>query len=204
MQKGGRFLWFRIASRGHNKERMKKVLVLGGTQFIGRNLVERLLAGGSYEVTLFNRQKTGSDLFPQLNKIKGDRETDDMAQIAGVEWDYVLDLSCYFPAELELTLQYLPKGLTRYIFVSTCSVYPTDPEHSGAVTEQEAILPCSAEERIDRSPSTYGNRKAECERVLENSAVPYAILRPGLVYGRYDHTDRFYYWLFQVRYPFGT
>ena len=69
----------------------KQVLILGGTQFIGRSIVERLCERSDMELTLFNRQRTGADLFPRLNKIKGDRLTDDVEQFANREWDLVID-----------------------------------------------------------------------------------------------------------------
>ena len=65
--------------------------------------------------------------------------------------------------------------------------------------ETAPILNCTIDERTDRTPASYGNRKAECERILMNSTQDYIMLRPALVYGAYDHTDRFYYWLYQVQ-----
>ena len=102
---------------------MNKILILGGTQFIGRNLVAQLLQEREYEITLFNRQQTQPNLFSGVKKIKGDRETEDIRQIAREHWDYVIDLSCYYPAALSSVLEQLQISPKRYIFISTCSVY---------------------------------------------------------------------------------
>ena len=167
---------------------MKNILILGGTNFIGRRLVERLLESEAYALTLFNRQRTHAELFPQVNKIKGDRETESIEQIVEGNWDAVVDLSCYFPAALENTLKALTKE-SKYIFVSTCSVYDNEMDRSILKNETAPVLSCSAQQRSDRSAASYGNRKAECERLLMDSGMPYVILRPSLVFGTYDPTD---------------
>ncbi|MEZ4920286.1 MAG: NAD-dependent epimerase/dehydratase family protein [Saprospiraceae bacterium] len=177
---------------------MKKLLILGGTNFIGRNLVERLLESGAYDITLFNRQRTHSNLFPAVNRIKGDRETNDIKQIAGKNWDCIIDLSCYYPDALERVLDSV-HGVSKYLFVSTCSVYDNADKRARLRDEQATILSCSPEQRVDRSPTSYGNRKAECERILQGSGISHVILRPALVFGKYDPTDRLYYWLYQVK-----
>lgn len=178
---------------------MKKVLILGGTSFIGRNLVGHLIQKDDLELTLFNRQRTGADLFPTLRKMKGDRETADIHQISAEEWDVVIDVSCYYPNALQLVLDNLKIAPERYIFISTCSVYDSANDKSPSKPENAETLSCSTAEAVDRSIDNYGNRKAECERILQKSYMNYTILRPALVYGKYDPTDRFYYWLYQVK-----
>ncbi|MFK7948699.1 MAG: NAD-dependent epimerase/dehydratase family protein [Saprospiraceae bacterium] len=186
---------------------MKKILVFGGTQFIGRNLINRLIELGDYEITLFNRQRTGADLFPNTCKIKGDRTTDDIQQIANTNWDYVIDISCYHPNDLERTLACLNDNLERYIFISTCSVYDNKAFVGEMRDENAPILDCSSEQITNKEMYRfYGNKKAECERILTAKAsgkakanINSVILRPALVYGRFDYTDRFYYWLYQVK-----
>ena len=159
--------------------------------------MERLLEMDAYEVTLFNRQRTHANLFPTVSKLKGDRETKDIQQIADRNWDVVIDLSCYYPDALNSALNAI-KQVEKYIFVSTCSVYDNAHTHTRLRNEKSEILGCSAAQKVDRSPETYGNRKAECERILRDSGLPYVILRPALVYGKYDPTDRLYYWMYQV------
>lgn len=178
---------------------MNKILILGGTQFIGRNLVEQLLKIKEFDLTLFNRQKTKADLFPQINKIKGDRETNDIRQIANTAWDYVIDVSCYYPDSLVGVLQQLQKKPKKYILISTTSVYDIEGCHIPLKNEKAGTLLCHENERTDRTNASYGNRKAECERILIASGMNYVILRPSLVYGAHDHTDRLYYWLYQVK-----
>lgn len=178
---------------------MKKVLILGGTQFIGRCLVEKLLHLDVYDITLFNRQKTEVNLFPRIKKIKGDRETDDIRQIKKEKWDFVIDFSGYFPNYLENTLTYLNNSLLKYIFISTCSVYDNNKYPWSIKDEHTKTKKCSRLQRTDKSIDTYSNRKAECERIIIDSGIDYLIFRPSVVYGKYDYTDRFYYWLYQVK-----
>ncbi|MEM6718608.1 MAG: NAD-dependent epimerase/dehydratase family protein [Bacteroidota bacterium] len=178
---------------------MKKILILGGTQFIGRTLVEQLQKSNKYDITLFNRQQTGKDLFPNIKKIKGSRETDDVSQIAQQDWEYVIDVSCYYPDSLDRVLKSLKGTLQKYMLISTCSVYD-NTEHQTELSDETAeILSCTPEQRSDRANDSYGQRKAECERILQNTTHQHLILRPALVYGNYDHTDRLYYWLHQVK-----
>jgi len=178
---------------------MKKLLILGGTQFIGRNLVERLKGGGEYEITLFNRQQTQANLFQNIKKIKGDRETNDINILTGKNWDCVIDLSCYYPNSLEFLLSILKGRVDRYIFISTISAYQLDSQLTEPIKENFEIHHCELSERTDKSIATYGNRKAECERILQKAKwLDKIILRPSLVYGKYDPTDRFYYWLYKA------
>ena len=178
---------------------MKKVLILGGTRFIGRNLVERLQRTGAFDLTLFHRGLTGSELFPEVQRIRGDRNTDEVRRISKENWDFVIDLSCYFPDSLQTTLECLQNAPERYLFVSTCSVYDNAGAPGMMRPETADILSCADDQRNDPGPGSYGRRKAACERILETSGLNYLIFRPALVYGPYDHTDRFYYWLHQVQ-----
>ena len=176
---------------------MEKLLIIGGTNFIGRNLIITLLQLGKYDITLFNRGTTNSNLFPELRKIKGDRNTDDINKINEQHWDYIIDISCYLPTSLKQIIascQHKPK---KYIFISTCSVYQID--ESILKNENSDVLNCSDEAFHNTEMyEFYGEKKVACEKLLENSDLNYTILRPALVYGAYDHTDRFYYWLHQV------
>ncbi len=178
---------------------MEKILIVGGTNFIGRNLVERLIKLNQYEITVFNRGKTNPELFPQINKIRGDRKTNDIKLICGQKWDYIIDCSCYYPDSIDKLLDSISGKVKRYILISTVSVYDNESDKSVLRNEEAKILGCTEEESKDTSDTTYGERKAECERRLKKGNQPYYILRPSLVYGRYDHTDRFYYWLYQVK-----
>jgi 2'-hydroxyisoflavone reductase len=107
-----------------------------------------------------------------------------------------------FPDSVDDITDMLKGKVGRYIFVSTVSVYPMDDSEfwKNPVSEDAEILPCTAEQRKDKDvTATYGNKKAECERVLlAKDWLDAIIFRPGLIYGRYDPTDRFYYWLYKV------
>ena len=178
---------------------MKKILIIGGTSFIGRHLLNYLLEQEEYEISLFNRGVTNPELFPELNRIKGDRNVlTEISQIFAEKWDCIVDLSCYYPQSLAWILNGVNKQV-NYIFISTCSVYDNE-QYSGMYRDETAPrLSCTTAEGLDQSPATYGRRKAACERLLENSGVRYTIFRPALVFGSYDPTDRFYYWLHQVK-----
>jgi 2'-hydroxyisoflavone reductase len=180
---------------------MDKILILGGTHFIGRNLIEKLLEINTYDITLFNRQKTSPDLFPDLKKIRGDRETDDINKVTNTDWDFVIDLSCYFPVTLNDFIKKLKGKVGRYIFISTISVYDLEQNsNSEILTESFKIQNCSEEETKDISSETYGKRKAECERILSQTEwLEKIILRPSIIYGKYDTTDRLYYWLDRIK-----
>ena len=151
-----------------------------------------------FEITLFNRGKSNPDLYQSLKKIKGDRDTSDINEIFKDKWDYIIDVSCYFPNSLSRIISHLDKSIKRYIFISTCSVYDNELDNTILRDEDSPTLNCSKKERTDTSVATYGKRKAECERILIQSDLKYSIFRPALVYGPFDSTDRFYYWLFQV------
>ena len=181
---------------------MKNILILGGTGFVGRILSEKLSQTG-HKVTLFNRGKRNPDLFPQFRKIKGDRNTEDIFSIATGNWDVVIDFSGFFPDNIEAIAGMLKGNAGRYIFISSASVY--DVAHPSGLTypikEEFHLLPCTYEQRIDKHPfNFYGNKKAECERILLKSDwLDVIIYRPALIYGRYDPTDRFYYWLYRAK-----
>jgi len=179
---------------------MEKLLIIGGAQFIGRNLLLKLQESKKYNITLFNRGKTNPDLFPQFKRIIGDRNTDDISKIGQEEWDYIIDLSCYYPDSLGQVLNAIKPSVKRYVFVSTCSVYDRSDCRSNIPTlEDGPILDCSKEQETELLPAAYGNKKVACERLLAASVLDYISLRPSLVYGAYDHTDRLYYWLYQVK-----
>ena len=180
---------------------MKNILILGGTGFVGRILTGELLKTDN-TVTLFNRGKRNPAIYPEAKKITGDRDTNDILQIKNNNWDTVIDFSCMFPASVERITEMLKGKIGRYIFVSTASVYPMDDAefwHS-PVKEDATILPCTPEQAADKDVlATYGQKKAECERILLSKEWLDAIIfRPGLIYGRFDPTDRFYYWLYKV------
>ena len=104
---------------------MRKLLILGGTNFLGRHFIENIIDRKDLDITLFNRQKTNQHLFPTLKKIKGDRETNEISGILNTNWDIIVDFSSYFPDSLEYLIHQLKGKVKRYIFISTVSVFPS-------------------------------------------------------------------------------
>lgn len=180
---------------------MKKILVLGGTQFVGRNLIEQLIQKNDYELTLFNRGKTNAGLFAEINHITGDRLIDeDLKNYTNQTWDIIIDISGYWPTSLEKSLEQLKGKVGRYIYISTSSHYVFDEESAIPLNEEDEIVACTEEQKNDMGFQTYNERKAECERVLQQQEwLDYVILRPGLIIGNYDPTDRLYYWFYKLQ-----
>jgi 2'-hydroxyisoflavone reductase len=179
----------------------KNMLILGGTKFIGRNLVESLLLRNDVELTLFNRGASNPGLFKGLRLIRGDRaNTKDIVELRKEHWDVVIDLSCYFPVYLEHLLPVLEKNTTKIIFISSITAYDLNAD-STYTTEHSALKVCPEELRNDTSWSSYGFRKAACEQLIQQCSIPQKIiLRPAIAYGAHDLLDRFYYWIYKIKF----
>lgn len=171
------------------------VLVIGGTQFIGKHFVVKALERG-HEVTLFNR---GSKPAPAgvAEQIVGDRNTD-LAKLEGRTWDVVVDTSAYVPRQVREAAELLVAGVGRYLFISTISVY-ADQDTAG-LNEDSGLLRLEdpATEVVDGT--TYGGLKVLCEEALAGvyPASSRLVVRPGIVVGPDDPTDRFTYWPVRV------
>ena len=167
-----------------------KLLVLGGTTFLGRAVVEDALARG-HEVTLFNRGETNPGLFPETEHLRGDRSAD-LSPLEGRSWDVVIDPSGYVPGVVRLSAELLRGGVGLYLFVSSISVYEDFIEPR---VENDPLAPLG-DLPIDRWDYTnYGALKALCEQEVHNVYGDQALLvRPGLIVGPHDPTDRFTYW----------
>ncbi|HBN09494.1 MAG TPA: epimerase [Cyanobacteria bacterium UBA8530] len=168
-----------------------KILILGGTRFLGRHLVEALAARG-HEITLFNRGQSNAALFPQLESLRGDREGNLMA-LEGRCWDTAIDTYGYLPRLVGASAALLARSVERYVFISSISVYP-NPEIPGLNEDSPPgrLADPSVEEITEE---TYGPLKALCEEVVEKSFPARAlIVRPGLIVGPHDPSDRFTYW----------
>lgn len=171
-----------------------KILIIGGTRFLGRHLVDSALARG-HEVTLFNRGKSNPDLFLNIETILGDREHD-LAKLAGREWDAVIDTSGYVPRIVRLSAQSLREagGVKRYVFISSISVYSNFSKVG--IDENDPVGRIEDESFEEITGESYGPLKALCEKAVqdvfgENRSL---IIRPGLIVGPNDPTDRFTYW----------
>ena len=171
------------------------ILILGGTRFLGRHLVDSALARG-HRVTLFNRGRTNPDLFPQVESIHGDRELD-IAKLSGRHWDAVIDVAGYVPRVVGLSAVGLEGNVGRYVFISSISAYASlskigvDESNPLATMENESVEEITGE--------TYGPLKVLCEKVVRDVYGERAlIVRPGLIVGPHDGTDRFTYWPVRV------
>ncbi len=169
--------------------RKQKLLILGGTGYLGPETVEAALARG-HEVTLFNRGKTHAELFPTLEKLRGDRDGD-LKSLEGRKWDAVVDTSGYVPRVVKASAELLAPNVGQYIFISTISVY-TDSVSGIDESTKVLELPDPKSEDVKQY---YGALKALCEQAAEK-AMPGRVtnIRPGLIVGPGDPTDRFTYW----------
>ena len=175
------------------------LLIIGGTRFLGRHLVDSALARG-HAVTLFNRGKSNPDLFPQIETIIGDRELDiEKLASAGRAWDAVIDTCGYFPRIVRLAATSLREAgaVGRYVFISSISVY-ADFKKIG-INESDPVGKIEDETIEEITGESYGPLKALCEQAtLEVYGERGLVIRPGLIVGPNDPTDRFTYWPVRV------
>jgi 2'-hydroxyisoflavone reductase len=170
------------------------ILIIGGTIFLGRHLVDAALANG-HTVTLFNRGKTNSNLYSEVQKLRGDRtNVDDLQMLRDRHWDAVIDTCGYFPHIVQLSAQALAGSVERYVFISSISVYGEPPTTPG-FDENAPVAQLAGKYLTDYADESYGTRKALCEQVIENELPGRTLnIRPGLIVGPYDPSDRFTYW----------
>jgi nucleoside-diphosphate-sugar epimerase len=167
-----------------------KLLVLGGTQFLGRAAVEAAIERG-HDVTLFNRGQTNPELFPQVEKLLGDRAVD---PIPSGEWDAVLDTSGLLPGVVRASAEALRDSVQRYLFVSSISAYASFRESPTEGSRRAELGDMPSDEMLP-GYENYGALKALCEDVVTDVYGERAlIVRPGLIVGPHDPTGRFTYW----------
>jgi 2'-hydroxyisoflavone reductase len=171
-----------------------RLLVLGGTKFLGRAAVEEALARG-HEVTLFNRGETNPELFPEAEKLRGDRDGD-LAALEGREWDGVIDPSGFVPRVVRTSAELLSGSVGHYVFVSSGSVYaePYTPGYDESAPTVELEDPNSEDVLKD-----YGGLKKACEDVV-GMVFPngHTNVRAGLIVGPHDPSGRFTYWPLRI------
>lgn len=170
-----------------------RVLILGGTKFLGRHLVLAALAR-KHEVTLFNRGQSNPELFPEVEKLRGNRDGD-LQALEGREWDAAIDLCGFVSRQVQASVRQLAGSVDHYTFISSISVYRDFSEpglDESAALEQH---PAGVGEAADNA-ATYGARKALCERAAEDG-LPGRVLniRPGIIVGPHDTTGRLFYWV---------
>lgn len=180
-----------------------KLLILGGTTFLGRHLIESALKNG-HEVTIFTRGRQTIDLSSEIEQLVGDRENN-LTALKGRTWDRVIDTSGYVPWIVENSAKLLADSVKHYTFISSISVY-SDLETPG-IDEKTSVSIMTTKEleevRTSGSHETimnyYGALKYLCEEAAKQ-AMPERVLniRPGLIVGQYDPTDRFTYWIDRI------
>ncbi len=168
-----------------------RILVLGGGRFLGRAFVDVARTRG-HELTLFNRGRTNPELHPGVERILGDRDGG-LGALAGREWDAVMDPSGFFTRVVGASARALAAAAGSYLFVSSISVYAEPLARGMDESAPVAKLADPAVEEI--TGETYGGLKGLCEeRVREAFGNRTLIVRPGLIVGPHDTTDRFPYW----------
>jgi len=168
------------------------LLTLGGTRFLGRHLVEIARARG-HEVTLFHRGETGGRLFPDAERVLGDRARD-LARLAGRRFDAVVDLCGYLPDDVAASARALSGAADAYLFVSSLSVLADKGPRGQDESAPLAELPAGADPH-QVTGETYGPLKALCEQAARaHFDGRVLVVRPGLIVGPHDPSDRFTWW----------
>jgi 2'-hydroxyisoflavone reductase len=186
-----------------------KILIIGGTKFLGRHLIRAALRNG-HEVTLFNRgTKYADEAFENVEQVHGDRNSD-LEKLAGRSFDACIDTCGYLPQSVGASAGFLRDSINQYIFVSSISAYRDFRQKNFDETAPLAELSEEQRERFEKIDlkgeltgpvlgEMYGALKVLCEREAE-TAMPGRVLivRPGLIVGEYDWTDRFSYWVMRA------
>ncbi|MEO8003177.1 MAG: NAD-dependent epimerase/dehydratase family protein [Arenimonas sp.] len=177
-----------------------RILVMGGTGFLGPHFVEAALNKG-HQLTLFNRGKTNPGRFKDpryesIEQLQGDRKSD-LSALENKTWDAVLDTSAYLPADVTRSASLLEKAVQHYLIISTISVYAKMDKPGLDERSKLIVLPDPNVDKV--SNETYGGLKALSEKAAED-AMPgkVTVVRPGLIVGPGDNTDRFTYWPVRV------
>jgi nucleoside-diphosphate-sugar epimerase len=174
-----------------------RLLVLGGTSFVGRAIVDDALQSG-IDVTLFNRGHTGAELFPAIERRIGDRDHGDYTSLCTADrWDAVIDVSGYVPRHVNQTMDALGDRIGRYLFVSSRAVYVRDPAGAGeAGADESTPLRAPVRDTEELSEATYGPLKVACEEdITARLGGRTTIVRPGKVAGPYDPQPGLTYWV---------
>jgi 2'-hydroxyisoflavone reductase len=171
-----------------------RLLVLGGSQFVGRHIVEAALERG-HSVTLFNRGRTNPNIFDGVEEIHGDRDGG-LSALDGQTWDAVIDTSGYLPRVVGQSAAYLSGRAKHYVFISTISVYK-NPVAAGS--DEDAPLDTMEDETSEDISAHYGALKVLCEKTVDANFDGTTLhIRPGMIIGPYDHTDRFTWWVHRI------
>ncbi len=185
-----------------------KILIIGGTKFSGRHLVKSALAN-NHEVTIFHRGNHSTDDLGDVEEIIGDRNFD-LEKLANRNWDVCVDMCGYLPQWVESSAKALKDSVKKYVFISSISAYSDLSEADFDENTKLAQLNPEQEKRFAEVDTTkdfnavdlgdmYGALKVLCEEiVLKTFPENNLIIRPGLIVGEQDFTDRFTYWVMRV------
>lgn len=171
------------------------ILILGGTQFVGRHIVEELLRGG-HVVSVMHRGRTDCGFSGPVERLRGDRDRGaaGLAALAGRTWDVCIDVSGYTPQQVRASAELLRRQVERYVFVSAVSVYG-DPA-AGPVDETCPRVAAAGDGVTEITNATYGPLKVACENIVQEVfGERCTLLRPQIVAGPFDPFDRFSYWV---------
>jgi 2'-hydroxyisoflavone reductase len=173
-----------------------RILVIGGTAFVGRHITEAALAAG-HDVTLFHRGKTGRDLFGAATHLTGDRNAD-LSALAGGRWDATIDVCGYLPRQVRSLAAALGDRGGLHVFISSVSAYRT-PVAPG-FTEDAPLAELTDPATEDITEQTYGGLKAACERAVTElyGGSGTLIIRPTYVIGPHDYSGRFTWWVGRI------
>lgn len=171
------------------------ILILGGTQFVGRHIVEAFVDSG-HAVTVLTRGRSKDELPQQVERLQGDRDDGPagLDALNGREWDVCVDVSGYTPRQVRASAEGLRGRVGHYVFVSTVSVYAEPGRHP--VREDDPLSAPAAEDVTEVTGATYGPLKVACERIVQEVyGEACTVLRPQIVAGPFDHTARYPYWV---------
>jgi 2'-hydroxyisoflavone reductase len=177
----------------------KKILVLGGTGYLGPATIDAALARG-HEVSMFNRGRTRPGLFPNVEHLNGDRDPnkdEGLKALQNRKWDAIIDNSGYFPRLVSASAKLLAPNAGQYIFISSISAYADNEKENQDESGKLATLADPTVETVENG--TYGGLKALCEKAAEDAFPKRAtIVRPGFIVGPDDPSGRFTYWPVRV------
>ena len=185
-----------------------KILIIGGTKFLGRHLIKAAQAK-NHEVTIFNRGKFSNEVFANVEQIRGDRNFD-LEKLTNRTWDAVIDTCGYLPQNVKASAEFLQDAVGQYVFISSISVYADFSQPNFDETAPLAKLTAEQEKEfaeIDPKGELngiilgeiYGALKVLCETEIESTfGERFLNIRPGLIVGEYDWTDRFSYWVMRI------
>lgn len=171
-----------------------RLLIIGGTQFVGRHIAETAIARG-HEVSVFHRGKTNADAVPEAEHLFGDRDKD-LGQLSGRSWDATVDACAYVPRQVHELAAALDGRGGRHVFISTVSVYaePAPPN----ISEDAELATLDDPATEDVTGETYGGLKVLCEQAVSEHYDDALVIRPTYVVGPHDYTHRFTYWVNRI------